>query len=48
MYHGINETERMDRLRDNLNAVRVQWNDAEKCHNLMGDIQRALGVDQFG
>lgn len=47
MYHGINETERMDRLRDKLNAVRVRWNDAENYHDLMEDIQQALEVDQF-
>lgn len=48
MYHGINETERMDKLREKLNASRVRWNDPEKCHDLMEDIQQALGVDQFG
>lgn len=48
MYDGVNETERMDRLRDKLNAVRVRWNDPKKCHDLMEDIQQALEVDQFG
>lgn len=38
----------MDKMREKLNAFRVRWNDPEKCHNLMEDIQQALGVDQFG
>lgn len=48
MYHGINETERMDKLRHSLTSVRVQWNDPEKCHDLVVDIQQALGIDQSG
>ena len=46
MYHGINEAERMDKLRHSLTSVRVQWNDPEKCHDLVVDIQQALGIDQ--
>lgn len=47
MYHGINETERMDKLRDNLNAVRVRWNDPDKCHDLAEEIQQTLGAGHF-
>lgn len=47
VYAGIDETKRMDQMRDKINAVRNQWNDSEKCANLIDDIHQAVESDQF-
>lgn len=47
MYHGVNEAERMDTLRVKLNTVRVRWNDPERCHELINDIQQAIDANSF-
>lgn len=47
VYAGIDETKRMDQMRDKINAVRNQWNDPEKCANLIDDIHQAVESDQF-
>lgn len=47
LYHGVNEAERMDKLRVKLNAVRVGWNDPEKCYDLIKDIQQAIDANSF-
>ena len=47
MYHGVNEAERMDKLRVKLNNVRVRWNDSERCHELIEDIHQAIDANNF-
>lgn len=35
MYAGVNETDRLSDVRNKINAVRVQWNDAKDCQKLV-------------
>lgn len=47
MYHGVNETERMNTLRKKINSVRVAWNSPEKCDRIIEDITQAIEANSF-
>lgn len=47
IYAGVDETKRMDQMRSKINAVRNQWNNAEKCSNLVDDIHQAVDTNKF-
>lgn len=47
VYAGVNETERLSDVRKNINAVRVQWNDAKDCQGLVHVVEKALSSNAF-
>lgn len=47
IYAGVDETKRMDQMRDKINVVRKQWNNPEKRADLIGDINQAVRANSF-
>lgn len=47
MYAGVNEADRLSDVRNKINAVRVQWNDAKDCQKLVNVVESALKAETF-
>lgn len=44
LYHGIDETERMNKVRPNITRVRTQWNDPQGCQALRHAVEETLNA----
>ncbi|KAL9100497.1 MAG: hypothetical protein Q9163_004136 [Psora crenata] len=42
LYHGIDETERMNSVRPSITAVRERWNDVDKCQHIQNIVQETI------